>query len=100
VCHVVDDLRIGNIRRFYPNSAERCQRNIMTNSSGLLNLVQADLEVIVRRSRVDYIGSLQGLLPIRAAESEEGINLKISKSLKWQSESSYFIKIRRKSQTL
>jgi len=42
----------------------------------LLNLVQVDFEVIVRRNRVDYTGSLQGLLPIRAVESEEGINIK------------------------
>jgi hypothetical protein len=71
----------------------------MTHSSGLLNLVQADLEVIVRRNRVDYIGSLQGLLPIRTAESEERINLRISKSLKSQSERSCLIRIGTKSQT-
>ena len=50
--------------------------NITINSSGLLHLVQVDFEVIVWRNRVDYTGSLQGLLPIRAVAIEEGINIK------------------------
>jgi len=33
--------------------------------------------VIKRGSRVDYIGSLRGLLPITAADREEGINIKV-----------------------
>lgn len=33
--------------------------------------------MIERKNRFDYVGSLQGPLPIRAADSEEGINIKI-----------------------
>jgi hypothetical protein len=51
-------------------------RNITIHSSRLLNFVQVDFEVIVRRNRVDYIGRLQGLLPIRTADREEGIKNK------------------------
>jgi len=51
-------------------------RNITIHASELLNLIQVGFEVIVRRNRVGCMGILQGLLAIRAADSEEEINIK------------------------
>ena len=38
--------------------------------------MQVYFEVNVRRNHADYTGSLQGLLPIRAVDREEGIIIK------------------------
>lgn len=70
------DCLLGYVTGYCIKSFRSFPRNIAILSSGLLNLVQMDFEVNMRGNRVDYTGRLQGLLPIRAVDSEEGINIK------------------------
>lgn len=63
------DCLLGYERGYSVKFSRSFLRNILTLSLGLLNLVQVDSEVTERRTRVDYIESLQGLLSITEAES-------------------------------